>query len=312
MTGEVRARSRGLDERQPDRGELPLEVDVPGSHVDRGAGMAAPGRWRAWPGYGWRTGRSAMDSPPSPQAGPIPRQGCSTDASCQRPGQPGAPRPWRLQRRTARGPGRRPRPQPASPTMQPCLTPPGQAAVHRPTGFDIDQHRSVDPSFTCGVLIDTNHPRGRDFRFGQRAEQPQHRAATGGHPKARAIRAPARPAKTPDRSVDHTKIDPGHFGHLPEAPSERQLLLSPRASRKASQNRFSRTRPAGLEAGQMRSGCAWRCRSRRVRGSCGPCRAGCGRILRYAASVAVEVRGVVVLGPRGAQLPDGLSVWPDR
>lgn len=38
MTGEVRARSRGLDERQPDRGELPLEVDVPGSHVDRGAG----------------------------------------------------------------------------------------------------------------------------------------------------------------------------------------------------------------------------------------------------------------------------------
>lgn len=27
---------------------------------------------------------------------------------------------------------------------------------------------------------------------------------------------------------------------------------------------------------------------------------------------AGELRGVVVLGLRGAQLPDGLSVWPDR
>jgi hypothetical protein len=97
------------------------------------------------------------------------------------------------------------------------LTPPGQAAVHRPTGFDIDQHRSVDPSFACGVLIDTNHPWGRDFRFGQRAEQPQHRAATGGHPKAHVIRAQAQPAKAPDRTVDHTKIGPGHFGHLPSS-----------------------------------------------------------------------------------------------
>lgn len=59
---------------------------------------------------------------------------------------------------------------------QPC----GQAGrlpvrqqIHRPTGLDVDEHRAVDPSFACGVFINTHHPRGRDFGFGQCIEQPQ-------------------------------------------------------------------------------------------------------------------------------------------
>lgn len=59
---------------------------------------------------------------------------------------------------------------------QPC----GQAGrlsvrqqIHRPPGLDVDKHSAVDPSFVCGVLINTNHPRGRDFGFGQCIEQPQ-------------------------------------------------------------------------------------------------------------------------------------------
>jgi hypothetical protein len=69
---------------------------------------------------------------------------------------------------------------------QPC----GQAGrlpirlqIHRSTGLDVDEHRAVDPSFACGVLINANHPWGRDFGFGQRIEQPQHRAAADGHPE---------------------------------------------------------------------------------------------------------------------------------
>ncbi|MDH6523398.1 hypothetical protein M2163_000097 [Streptomyces sp. SAI-135] len=70
--------------------------------------------------------------------------------------------------------------------LQPC----GQAGrfpvrqqIHRSTGLNVDEHRAVDPSFACGVLINTNRPRSRDFRFGQCIEQPQHRAAADGHPE---------------------------------------------------------------------------------------------------------------------------------
>lgn len=64
--------------------------------------------------------------------------------------------------------------------LQPC----GQAErlpvrqqIHRPTGFDVDEHRAVDPSFACGVLINTNHPRDRDFGFGQCIEAARDQAS---------------------------------------------------------------------------------------------------------------------------------------
>ncbi len=121
----------------------------------RGCGRlpATRGPWRAGLERGWRTARSAMESPPSPRAAlvhrPSPRRrgpgregtggggrqpaqrpprGCATDASGRRPASPGVPRLWRPPRRTVRDPGRRSRCRVASRAMRPGWTPPGQAA----------------------------------------------------------------------------------------------------------------------------------------------------------------------------------------
>lgn len=80
---------------------------------------------------------------------------------------------------------------------QPCSQAgrlPVRQQIHRPAGLDVDQHRAVDPSFTGGVLINTHHPRGGDFGFRQRVEQPQHRAATDGHPR-RPVPSGRRPGR---------------------------------------------------------------------------------------------------------------------
>jgi hypothetical protein len=152
--------------------------------------------------------RSAMESPPSPRAAPVrrppprdrgpgreatggggrqparrPGRGRATHAGGRRPAPPVVPRLWRPLRRTAHGPGRRPRSRVASPDMRPGWTPPGQAPQPPADGLDLDEHRAVEPPFAHGVLINTHHPRGRDFQFGQCTEQPQHRAATDGHPE---------------------------------------------------------------------------------------------------------------------------------
>jgi hypothetical protein len=55
--------------------------------------------------------------------------------------------------------------------------------VHRPSSFNVDQHRAVVPAFARRVLIDADHSRGWQIRFGQRLDEPQHRAAADGHPK---------------------------------------------------------------------------------------------------------------------------------
>lgn len=53
---------------------------------------------------------------------------------------------------------------------------PVRQQIHRPAGLDVDEHRAVDPSFACGVLINTNHPRGRDLQV-----RAMHRAAATPH-----------------------------------------------------------------------------------------------------------------------------------
>jgi hypothetical protein len=58
-------------------------------------------------------------------------------------------------------------------------------SIHRPTGLDVDEFRAVDRSFACGVLISPHRSRGRDCRFRQCVEQPQHRAAADAYPKRR-------------------------------------------------------------------------------------------------------------------------------
>ncbi len=164
------------------------------------------GPWHAGLGRGWRTARSTKANPPSPRpaparrpsprdrgaepegtggvgpphAQPVPRS-CAISANGPRPASPGVPRLWRLPRRTARGPGRRPRSLAAGRARRPGLMPLDQAGIDRTTGLDVHQDSAVAAALAGGVLIDAYHPRHRHLRLGQRLDRAQDRAPTDGH-----------------------------------------------------------------------------------------------------------------------------------
>jgi hypothetical protein len=121
---------------------------------------------------------------------------------------------------------------------------PVRQQIHRPTGLDLDEHRAVDPSLACGVLINTNHPRGRNFGFGQRSEQPQHRAAADGHPEG-----PCHPGASPagEGETHRGESRPQPLRPPAAPPGQSRHLLSRTRSR-----RTTRRPPLGTSAGNRR------------------------------------------------------------
>ncbi len=113
--------------------------------------------------------------------------------------------------------------------LGPFREPSGQAGrlpvgqqVHRTPTFDIDQDRPVVTPFTSHVLIDADHPRGRNFGVRQRFDQPQHRTAAD---RRTEHTRQAGTSPTSEREADRGQRRPHALGP-PNVPTgqSRQLL----------------------------------------------------------------------------------------